>query len=184
MFEKGYFEHNSPTGESASTVADDVGYEYIAIGENIALGNFENDAVLVKAWMDSPGHRANILSGKFTQIGIAVGRGEFEGRETWMGVQIFGKPSSACPAVNTALRARIEADEVFLDSLNIQIKAVERELREAEGHKFERSGEYNELVAQYNALAVQINETISLLKARIADYNYQVRLFNNCVSAD
>jgi uncharacterized protein YkwD len=121
MFAKQYFEHVSPEGTSASTEADVVGYEYVSIGENIALGNFDNDQVIVQAWMDSPGHRANILSPKFTEIGIAVGRGEFEGKATWIGVQIFGKPLTACPAVSATLRKSIEADENKIESLDIQI---------------------------------------------------------------
>jgi uncharacterized protein YkwD len=62
MFDKQYFEHISPQGVGPAGLAETVGYDYIAIGENLALGNFKDDQALVEAWMNSPGHRANILS--------------------------------------------------------------------------------------------------------------------------
>ena len=72
MFSRQYFEHISPIGEGASDLARTNGYEFIVIGENIALGNFESDQKLVAAWMASPGHRANILNARFVDIGTFV----------------------------------------------------------------------------------------------------------------
>jgi len=66
---KGYFDHNSPTYGSPFDMMDAYGIKYMAAGENIAMGYGTPEAV-VKAWMNSPGHRANILSDKFTHIGI------------------------------------------------------------------------------------------------------------------
>src|SRR5205807_2075366 len=51
--------------------ADYAGYEYSALGENIAYG-FQGAADVMNAWMNSPGHRANILQSMFTQTGISV----------------------------------------------------------------------------------------------------------------
>ena len=61
MFVRQYFEHVSPSGESISHLAEEFGYEFLAIGENLALGNYESDQALVQAWMDRPGERANNL---------------------------------------------------------------------------------------------------------------------------
>ena len=64
-----FFSH---TGADVSSVADRVqsnGYEYSTVGENIAAGQPTAEAV-VQAWMDSPGHRANILNANYTEIGI------------------------------------------------------------------------------------------------------------------
>src|SRR6185369_15716694 len=97
MFAQQYFEHINPQGKGPSDLAKSVGYDYIAIGENLALGNFKNDAELVQAWMDSPGHRANILNKQYTEIGVAVGQGTYEGKKTWLAVQEFGRPTSSCP---------------------------------------------------------------------------------------
>ena len=181
MFTKGYFEHVSPTGESASGIADDMGYGYIAMGENIALGNFTNDEVIVKAWMDSPGHRANILSGKFTSLGVAVGKGIYNGKSTWIGVQIFSKPLSECPSIDRGLKVAIESKQVYIDSLEEEIIAVEVRLIEAERRKYKDRDEYNALVDDYNKLAGEINRSIEELKSLIAVYNGQVKEFNGCI---
>jgi uncharacterized protein YkwD len=45
-------------------LSKEVGYGYILIGENLALGNFKDEESWWKAWMDSPGHRANIFNNK------------------------------------------------------------------------------------------------------------------------
>lgn len=132
MFARQYFEHESPTGETPSDVLDSVGYSFITTGENLALGNFESDAALVEAWMDSPGHRANILADKFQEIGIAVGRGTFEGRATWLAVQEFGTPTTACPGVNASIGDEIEAERLSIDAVDAELseKLAELELLE------------------------------------------------------
>src|SRR3989338_7343541 len=75
MFEKQYFEHVSPTGTGPGDFAKKYGYDYILEGENLILGNFKDEADVVQHWMDSPGHRANILNDRFVDIGVAVVKG-------------------------------------------------------------------------------------------------------------
>ena len=106
MFEKEYFEHKSPSGIGASDIAHDVGYEFILVGENIALGNFDGDEALVQAWMDSPGHRANILNKRYTEIGIAAEKGLYQGKMMWLAVQIFARPMSLCQNPNQLTKKR------------------------------------------------------------------------------
>jgi len=103
LFAKQYFEHVSPSGVSITDLAKQVGYEYILIGENLAMGNFKDDQALLDAWMASPGHRANILNKNYTEIGVAVGKGKFEGKNVWMAVQHFGTPRSECPTIDQVL---------------------------------------------------------------------------------
>lgn len=69
MRQNGYFSHTSPTYGSPFDMMRDNGISYKAAGENIAQGQPTPQEV-VKAWMDSPGHRKNILSPDFTHIGI------------------------------------------------------------------------------------------------------------------
>jgi len=178
MFEKEYFEHVSPIGESASTVADDTKYEYVTIGENIALGNFEDTAVLVKAWMDSPGHRANILRPTYTHIGIAVAKGTYLGRSTWIAVQIFSKPLSECSIIDKTLKASIENQNQSIDSLKKQATDLEAQMQQLRDEK--KWDEHNQKVSEYNELAKTINDAVTSLKADIANYNMQVRAFNAC----
>ncbi len=65
------FSHTRPNGTSFSTVLKEYGISYRAAGENIAYGQ-KTPQEVVKAWMNSSGHRANIMSPKFGKIGIGV----------------------------------------------------------------------------------------------------------------
>lgn len=93
MAAKGYFSHQGPGGETPWTWLDRVGYDYTSAGENLAV-NFVESEDVVSAWMRSESHKENILSGRFTEIGIGVAKGIFEGREALFVVQFFGSPFS------------------------------------------------------------------------------------------
>ena len=94
MAEQGYFAHVSPDGVTPWHWFAEAGYRFVAAGENLAV-NFSDSDDVEQAWMESPGHRANILNGNFTEIGIATARGEYKGRETIFVVQLFGRPALA-----------------------------------------------------------------------------------------
>ena len=65
------FDHTRPNGESCFTVLDEVDVGgYHTAGENIAMGYGDADSVM-DGWMNSPGHRANILNEDFSRIGVA-----------------------------------------------------------------------------------------------------------------
>ncbi len=91
MATKGYFAHVSPEGISPWHWFDVAGYPYLYAGENLAV-NFTESQDVSNGWMNSPTHRANILSGNFTQIGIQTAEGIYQGRETTFVVQEFGSP--------------------------------------------------------------------------------------------
>lgn len=78
------FSHTRPDGRKFSTVLTDNGIRYTGAGENIAWGQRSPEEV-VSAWMNSEGHRANILNAKYTKIG--VGYLNASGRNYW--VQLF-----------------------------------------------------------------------------------------------
>lgn len=69
MRDKGYFSHQSPTYGSSFDMMKSFGISYRTAGENIAKGQRTPQAV-VDAWMNSSGHRANILSSSYTEIGV------------------------------------------------------------------------------------------------------------------
>lgn len=69
MRDKGYFSHQSPTYGSPYDMMRAFGISYRTAGENIAMGQ-RTPAAVVNAWMNSSGHRANILSKSFTKIGV------------------------------------------------------------------------------------------------------------------
>jgi len=73
MINKNYFSHNSPTYGSPFTMMQSFGLKFSAGGENIAYGQRTPQEV-VNAWMNSPGHRANILSTAYTQIGVGAAK--------------------------------------------------------------------------------------------------------------
>jgi uncharacterized YkwD family protein/spore coat assembly protein SafA len=81
MRDKNYFSHTSPTYGSPFTMIKNFGISYRAAGENIAMGQTSAQAV-VQAWMNSEGHRKNILSQNYTHIGVGYAKGG-SGRYYW-----------------------------------------------------------------------------------------------------
>jgi len=92
MAAKGYFAHVSPDGKTPWYWLDKIDYNFSSAGENLAV-NFFDSTDIENAWMNSPGHRENILNPKYTEIGIATARGMYDGKETVFVVQFFGKPT-------------------------------------------------------------------------------------------
>ncbi len=177
MVEKQYFAHVSPAGSSAETVAQADGYDYIALGENLALGNFPGDTGVVAAWMASPGHRANILDTHYTQIGVAAEEAIFDGESTWLAVQVFGRPASDCPAPDPALKSSI-------DAANAKIAAMASELtteQAAINALSPADPTYGAAVASYNTLAGTYNVTLTQTKANINTYNTEAETYNTCI---
>jgi len=75
MRDKKYFDHNSPTYGSPFTMIKNFGISYKTAGENIAAGQKTPEEVM-KSWMNSPGHKANILNAGYTQIGVGYVTGD------------------------------------------------------------------------------------------------------------
>ena len=78
MEEESYWGHHSPDGLSPFSWVTLRSYEFRSVGENLACG-FDTAAMLVEAWMESPGHRANILSKDYEDCGIAIIDGSTKG---------------------------------------------------------------------------------------------------------
>ncbi len=180
MFSKQYFEHVSPNGIGIENLAAEVGYDYIIIGENLALGTFKTSAEIVKAWMNSPGHRANILNERYSEIGIAAGKGNFEGNTVWVAVQHFGLPLSACPEVDAALKVDIEANQAALGDLEQEITMLAEEIDQESRNR----PKYREDVKKYNNLVVAYNSLLDTTKNKISEYNGEVAAFNACAAGN
>ena len=73
MINKGYFDHTSPTYGSPFDMMKSFGISYKAAGENIAKDQ-KTPSEVMNSWMNSPGHRANILSPNFTELGVGVAK--------------------------------------------------------------------------------------------------------------
>ena len=91
MFQKQYWDHYGPNGESPWIFMKQNGYEYLYAGENLAK-DFTRAEDLIDAWMKSPTHRRNILNDRFQEIGIAILDGNLNGKSTILVVQFFGTP--------------------------------------------------------------------------------------------
>jgi uncharacterized protein YkwD len=86
----GYFSHTGPEGQTPWQFMEGAGYDFSYAGENLAVDFFDANAV-TEAWMQSDGHRENILNVDFTETGIGVASGMYNGREVLFFVQMFGK---------------------------------------------------------------------------------------------
>ncbi|MDE2399778.1 MAG: hypothetical protein KGL67_02095 [Patescibacteria group bacterium] len=100
MATRGYFAHTSPDGKTPWYWLDQVGYDYSMAGENLAVNFFESQDV-AQAWMNSPTHRANIVKPNYTEIGIGVANGIYEGKNTVFVAQFFGTPVAVPSAPTT-----------------------------------------------------------------------------------
>lgn len=92
-----FFSHTGADGSSVSDRVQDTGYQYSYTGENIAAGQ-KTAAEVVQGWMDSPGHRANILNADYTEIGIGYellenDPGSVNYQHYW--TQVFGTPQGS-----------------------------------------------------------------------------------------
>jgi len=81
MAKLNYFDHTSPTYGSPFDMMKKYGISYRTAGENIAMGQTTPEQVM-QGWMNSPGHRANILNSSFTQIGVGIAKNS-SGRLYW-----------------------------------------------------------------------------------------------------
>ena len=73
MAERGYFSHYSPTYGTPFHMMENFGLRFSAAGENIAYGQ-RTPAEVMRDWMNSPGHRNNIMSRSYTEIGVGLAK--------------------------------------------------------------------------------------------------------------
>lgn len=105
MAARNYWSHNTPEGNPPWVFFSNAGYEYKAAGENLAYG-FDSSNTTVVAWMNSPGHRANIMNDTYTEVGFGIANVENyqdSGPQTVV-VAMYGAPkvaAAAAPAPTT-----------------------------------------------------------------------------------
>lgn len=115
MAARDYWSHNTPEGQTPWTFMTAAGYSYQLAGENLAYG-FTNSSDTISGWMNSPGHRANILNGGYTEVGfgiVNIANYQGTGPETLV-VAFYAAPTNApaptpapTPTANTAGSAPI-----------------------------------------------------------------------------
>ncbi len=179
MIIKQYFAHVSPNGTDVTKLAANVQYQYLNLGENLALGDFRSSEEVVTGWMNSPGHRANILNKNFTEIGVSAVMGNYEGRMVWYSVQEFGRPMPDCTKPDVVLEQKIALYETQVSATETTLAHLRTEIddpnidRETYATKV---NDYNTLVNFYNGLVANV-------KADVATYNVGVNAYNACIGA-
>jgi hypothetical protein len=121
MATNGYFAHYGPDGTTPWNWIDKTGYKYDLAGENLAIDFTDSDDVS-KAWMNSPAHRANILNSRFTEIGIATAKGNYNGHPTTFVVQMFGHPKKN---ITNNIVTSISPNIAEADALSTSSKATD-----------------------------------------------------------
>ncbi len=177
MINKQYFAHVAPDGTDIAALAKRYAYQYLNLGENLAVGDFRSSAEVMTGWMNSPGHKANILNKNYTEIGISAVQGNYEGHYVWFAVQEFGRPMDACPKTDETLKVTIDAEEATLSQEEAQLAAYKKQL---DSGSLDRES-YNQVVAEYNALVDEYNILVGKTKQDVATYNEEVHTFNTCV---
>lgn len=178
-----YFDHVGRDGRGPADWVEGAGYQYLRVGENLALGNFASEAELVEAWMGSPGHRANILAANFTEIGVAVGQGLFEGKQTWLAVQEFGLPAATCP---TPEDGRQEQFTALTQEADQKVAALEQEQAALEAQRdeietAEEQAAFNERVREYNRGVEELRQLEASIQQLVRQLNQQIQQYNACL---
>lgn len=112
MFSEGYWDHTSPKKISPWNFILEENYDYHYAGENLAK-DFLTEEELVKAWMDSPDHKANILNNNYKEIGVAIGTGKLNGKQTILAVQIFGTEFGEADYRNAGISKKTKIEQSF-----------------------------------------------------------------------
>lgn len=93
MFAKQYWAHDAPDGTKPWSFFGSVGYNYDTAGENLAK-NFASTSAVMTAWLNSPEHKANIVSSDYVDVGFAIVSGDIDSESTSIVVALYGKPIS------------------------------------------------------------------------------------------
>lgn len=109
MLARQYYSHTTPEGHTPLYFLDAVGYKYLNAGENLDLTYKSTADDVHTAWLNSPAHRANLLLPQYTEIGVGVAEGEYQGEHVTFVVEIMTTPM---PLVST-LPACCESVEVI-----------------------------------------------------------------------
>ncbi len=171
-----YFAHQSPDGKYVEDLATQVGYDFIATGENLAMGNFVDNEDLVKGWMESPEHRENVMRPGYRETGVAVEKVVYEKEKVWVAVQVFGLPSWVCPDPDRTLLSNVNLKQEEADILARKIESLKKEVESSSPRDPKKVSEYNSLVSQYNQLMEEMKNLTS-------EYNKQVDFYNNCIDS-
>ncbi len=177
MLAKQYFSHNSPDGLSPWYFIKGQGYAYDRAGENLAV-HYTSAEGVHQGWLASPAHRANIVKEEFTEIGVGIVNGEFEGNPSTIVVQFFGKPKDMIMSDDT-LQYNSESSEMEtvssvhdLQELENESKAVSQvdlsnDTDSYKGSETVVEGEKNEQIVNASQLVVKPADEQGIYKIQV-----------------
>jgi len=181
LFDNQYFSHTSPDNKAVSDLAKSTGYNYLLIGENLALGNYESEAKIIEAWLASPGHKANILNPKYEELGVAIRDGLFNGQMSTIAVQVFAEPLSSCNKPSSSMKLLIDSSSKSIKEMQNQATPMYDNLVTLKNSPGLDRAYYNQKVQEYNYFAKKINDAVLALKNLVDYYNSQVSQYNVCI---
>lgn len=122
MIAKNFWAHTAPDGTEPWKFVTDAAYQYRYAGENLAR-DFASSESAVKAWINSPSHKENLLSTRYQDIGVAVVKGELDGVQTTLVVQFFGTKMGGS---GTLSRTKVQPETTIPKLANVAGSAQEK----------------------------------------------------------
>ncbi len=194
MAAKGYFAHTSPEGLTPWFWFGKAGYLFSYAGENLAI-DFSESADVNTAWMNSIGHRANILNKNFIEIGVATAKGVYQGHETTFVVQLFGTPLPVyaapspqfvpTPTPKTALKIvvqpKVAGEEVQATSQGAGENSLYIEVKNADAEPAQESSALPQASSE-NAAHKFTDKFYGILTSPIRSLSYLYVIFSAFVS--
>ncbi len=163
MIDRDYFDHYDPDGRNHADRFADAGILYQRSGENLAMNNYPDPVdVAVKGWMESPGHRDNILTPSYTHTAVGVA---FDGMDGFYLTQLFKRPRDAYsqqPVIR--IISFFDTEEVYLRVTDPLTRRSDR-YRARPGESFDRF-EYEEVLPDRQGIQVRDTETGRLWEVR------------------
>jgi len=103
MVQRNYWSHNTPDGKAPWVFINDADYSYKKAGENLAYG-FVNESEVISGWMNSEGHRANILDNDYQHVGFGFAESSnFDGNgPATVVVAMYATPANSSKAITEA----------------------------------------------------------------------------------
>lgn len=189
MIAKQYFAHTSPEGVTPWFWFKQAGYKYTYAGENLAVHYTTAEAV-EEGWLASPSHKANIVNEHYTQIGVGVAQGAFEGFNSTVVVQMFGtpavqeiKPATAPVAVKPAPTEPLLTKPALVTSTPVIPPVTEPIAVSQETGEVAAAAASNPALAVPNSLTTKVRQPVIydnslLLKHELNAYTIRVGVAN------
>ena len=123
MVDNQYWSHTSPNGIPPWTWFKQAGYSYDSAGENLARGFTTSNGVM-KAWMASKEHEANVLNVNYSEVGFAVKQASLNGEPTTLVVALYGSPKGTSATARQAVLAAEDQSISLVSKIGIGIQSM------------------------------------------------------------